>query len=66
MFDDVTDDFKTLEAVKSRFESWKTDFYEDYKMAFGSLSLPGAFEFYVRCELVTWDPFSVSYNKNKK
>ncbi|CAO3650050.1 unnamed protein product [Cunninghamella blakesleeana] len=58
LFDDVTDDFKTLEAVKSRFESWKTDFYEDYKMAFGSLSLPGAFEFYVRCEIVAWDPFS--------
>ncbi|CAO3653362.1 unnamed protein product [Cunninghamella echinulata] len=58
LFDDVTDDFKTLEAVKSRFESWKTEFYEDYKMAFGSLSLPAAFEFYVRCELVAWDPFS--------
>lgn len=53
-------EFKTLEAVKSYFEAWKTEFYEDYKNAFGSLSLPVAFEFYIRCELVAWDPFSVS------
>ncbi|KAI8076838.1 nineteen complex-related protein 2-domain-containing protein [Halteromyces radiatus] len=58
LFDDVSDDFKSLEAVKSFFEAWKTDFYEDYKNAFGSLSLPAAFEFYIRCELVAWNPFS--------
>ncbi|SAM04327.1 hypothetical protein [Absidia glauca] len=58
LLEDVGDEFRTLEAVKSYFEAWKTEFYEDYKNAFGSLSLPAAFEFYVRCELVTWDPFS--------
>ncbi|KAI8344345.1 nineteen complex-related protein 2-domain-containing protein [Chlamydoabsidia padenii] len=58
LLDDVGDEFRTLEAVKSYFEAWKTEYYEDYKNAFGSLSLPAAFEFYVRCELVAWDPFS--------
>jgi hypothetical protein len=60
LFGDVGDEYKSLGAVKSFFEAWKTEFYEDYKNAFGSLSLPAAFEFYVRCELVAWDPFSVS------
>lgn len=61
LFSDVTDDFRTLPAVKSRFETWKSDFYDDYVKAYGSLSLPGAFEFFVRCELVTWNPFLVRF-----
>lgn len=60
MLEDVGEEFESLEAVKSKFEAWKTRFYDDYNKAFGSLSLPGAFEFFVRCELVSWDPFSES------
>ncbi|RUP22450.1 nineteen complex-related protein 2-domain-containing protein [Jimgerdemannia flammicorona] len=59
LFSDVTEDFRTLTAVKSKFETWKSDFYDDYIKAYGSLSLPGAFEFFIRCELVTWSPFLV-------
>ncbi|CAO3703096.1 unnamed protein product [Rhizopus stolonifer] len=55
---DVGDEYRSLESVKAKFEAWKTTFNEDYKMAFGSLSLPGAFEFYIRLELLTWNPFS--------
>ncbi|KAI7857557.1 nineteen complex-related protein 2-domain-containing protein [Circinella umbellata] len=58
ILEDVSDEFGSLEMVKSKFEAWKTNFYQDYTKAFGSLSLPGAFEFYVRCELVTWNPFT--------
>ncbi|KAL0082475.1 nineteen complex-related protein 2-domain-containing protein, partial [Phycomyces blakesleeanus] len=57
LLSDVSDDFKPLRSVMDRFGAWKTEFYDDYQKAFGSLSLPGAFEFYVRCELVSWDPF---------
>ncbi|KAI9018486.1 nineteen complex-related protein 2-domain-containing protein [Phycomyces nitens] len=57
LLSDVSDEFKPLRTVMDRFGAWKTEFYEDYQKAFGSLSLPGAFEFYVRCELVSWDPF---------
>ena len=60
MLEDVGEEFESLEAVKHKFEAWKTRFYDDYTKAFGSLSLPGAFEFFVRCELVSWDPFSES------
>lgn len=60
---DVGDEYRSLESVKAKFEAWKTTFNEDYKMAFGSLSLPGAFEFYIRLDLLTWNPFSVSVCK---
>ncbi|KAI7866507.1 nineteen complex-related protein 2-domain-containing protein [Spinellus fusiger] len=60
LLSDISSDFKPMRAVMDRFQAWKTDFYEDYSKAFGSLCLPGAFEFYVRCELVVWHPFSES------
>ncbi|KAL7316435.1 hypothetical protein PS15m_005525 [Mucor circinelloides] len=55
---DVSSEFSSLSTVKDKFEAWKLDYYDDYKKAYGSLSLPGAFEFYIRSELVSWDPFS--------
>ncbi|KAG2237678.1 hypothetical protein INT48_009616 [Thamnidium elegans] len=55
---DVADEFKSLRTVKDKFEAWKLQYFDDYQKAYGSLSLPGAFEFYVRSELVSWDPFS--------
>ncbi|GAB5593190.1 hypothetical protein Unana1_08090 [Umbelopsis nana] len=54
---DVQDDFASLLSVKNKFETWKTEFNDDYTKAYGGLSLPGAFEFYVRIELITWNPF---------
>ncbi|KAI9259900.1 nineteen complex-related protein 2-domain-containing protein [Sporodiniella umbellata] len=55
---EIGDEYRSLEMVKSKFEAWKTTYYEDYQKAFGSLSLPGAFEFFIRLELLTWNPFS--------
>ncbi|ORX53674.1 GCFC-domain-containing protein [Hesseltinella vesiculosa] len=60
ILEDVNDDFSSLAAVIEHFEAWRTKFPDDYTKAFGSLSLPAAFEFHVRCELVSWDPFSTS------
>lgn len=60
LMSDVGEEFKSLRIVKNKFEAWKLEYYDDYQKAYGSLSLPGAFEFYVRSELVSWDPFSVS------
>ncbi|EIE81292.1 hypothetical protein G6F46_006843 [Rhizopus delemar] len=57
LMEDVSEEFRSLGAVKEKFEAWKTTYYEDYQKAFGSLSLPGAFEFYIRLELITWNPF---------
>jgi hypothetical protein len=61
LMQDVGEDFKTLNNVMEHYEAWKLDYYDDYEKAYGSLSLPGAFEFYIRTELVSWDPFNVSY-----
>ncbi|CAO3608119.1 unnamed protein product [Mucor hiemalis] len=58
MLADVGEEFKSLRTVKDKFEAWKLNYYDDYQKAYGSLSLPGAFEFYIRCELLSWDPFS--------
>ncbi|CAB4390606.1 GCFC-domain-containing protein [Rhizophagus irregularis] len=55
LFEDVTDDFKSIELVKSKFISWKTEFNDDYTKAYGGLSLPGVFEFYVRYEIMLWN-----------
>jgi hypothetical protein len=60
LMEDVGSEFRTLRTVKDKFEAWKLEYYDDYQKAYGSLSLPGAFEFYIRSELVSWDPFSVS------
>lgn len=60
LMSDVGDEFKSLRTVKDKFEAWKLEYYDDYQKAYGSLSLPGAFEFYIRSELLSWDPFSVS------
>ncbi|KAI9341603.1 nineteen complex-related protein 2-domain-containing protein [Pilaira anomala] len=58
LMSDVGDEFKSLRTVKDKFEAWKLEYYDDYQKAYGSLSLPGAFEFYIRSELLSWDPFS--------
>lgn len=61
LMSDVGPEFRSLRIVKDKFEAWKLKYDDDYQKAYGSLSLPGAFEFYVRSELVSWDPFSVSF-----
>ncbi|CAG8525778.1 2510_t:CDS:10 [Paraglomus brasilianum] len=57
LFDDVSDDFRSLDNVMSKFDVWRREFEEDYGNAYGDLSLTGVFELYVRYELISWDPF---------
>jgi hypothetical protein len=59
--DDVDDDYSSIMKVRSRFENWKSQYPKDYKDAFGALSTPATFEFYVRCQLVGWDPLTVCF-----
>jgi len=60
LFEDVDEDFKSIALVKSKFMSWKTEFNDDYTKAYGGLSLPGVFEFYVRYEIMLWDILKVN------
>ncbi|KAG0338083.1 hypothetical protein BG004_007359 [Podila humilis] len=57
---EVGSDFKTLEAVKGRFQEWKTEYRQDYNKAYGGLLLPMVFDFYVRQETCLWDPMHTS------
>ncbi|KAG9293655.1 hypothetical protein G9A89_018992 [Geosiphon pyriformis] len=60
IFNDVDDEFRSISIVKSKFEAFKTEFREDYAQAYGSLSLPGVFEFYIRHQLLMWEPFKTN------
>ncbi|CAG8444325.1 4230_t:CDS:10 [Acaulospora colombiana] len=57
LFENVSEEYGSMDLVKSKFYAWKRDFYEDYSKAFGDLSLPEVFEFYVRHEILLWESF---------
>jgi hypothetical protein len=59
LLEDVAEDFKSISLVKSKFTSWKTEFNDDYTKAYGGLSLPGVFEFYIRYEIMLWNTLKV-------
>ncbi|CAG8441783.1 1445_t:CDS:10 [Ambispora gerdemannii] len=61
LFNDVREEFKSISLIKSKFEEWKSEYREEYLKAYGGLSLPGVFEFYIRYELLLWDPFKAQY-----
>jgi hypothetical protein len=46
--------------VKKKFEEWKRYYNQSYQDSYVPLALPGVFEFYVRLELLSWDPLKVS------
>ncbi|KAG0266287.1 hypothetical protein BG011_002695 [Mortierella polycephala] len=60
IFKEVGADFKSIEAVKRHFQSWKTKYPKDYNKAYGGLLLPLVFDFYVRQETCLWNPLRVS------
>ncbi|TPX72934.1 hypothetical protein SpCBS45565_g00256 [Spizellomyces sp. 'palustris'] len=53
LFDDTDDEFRSLPTIKKRFEIWKRKYPKDYEDGYGSLSVPGIFELFVRGELLT-------------
>ena len=59
MFDDVVEDFSSVEAVKRRFEQWKFTYGDCYREAYISLCLPKLFAPFVRLQLLHWNPFEV-------
>ncbi|GBC06176.1 hypothetical protein RclHR1_06670016 [Rhizophagus clarus] len=59
LFEDVTEEFKSIALVKSKFMSWKIEFNDDYTKAYGGLSLSGVFEFYIRYEIMFWNTLKI-------
>ena len=67
LFVDTEDSFSSIEAIKERLESWKSQFAEQYDATFMGLSAPALFAPFVRLELVDWnpmDPSSVPFNQH--
>lgn len=56
IFEDVIDEFGTVQGVKSNFERWKNEQLTSYKDAYVSLCLPKVLSPFVRAELVKWNP----------
>eukprot|EP00299_Pterocystis_sp_00344_P020007 c9867_g1_i1.p1 GENE.c9867_g1_i1~~c9867_g1_i1.p1 ORF type:complete len:873 (+),score=283.24 c9867_g1_i1:49-2667(+) len=58
LMDEVDDEFKTVESIKTALEQWKRHYSDSYKQCFVSMCLPTLFSPYVKFELLAWDPFT--------
>ncbi|XP_029847365.3 PAX3- and PAX7-binding protein 1 [Ixodes scapularis] len=56
VFEDVTEDFSSVTALKLKFERWKLEFEESYEQAYIPLCLVKLLVPFVRLQLVTWNP----------
>lgn len=58
-FEDVVEDFHSLDCIKARFEVWRRDYVQCYREAYIGLCLPKLFNPLVRLQLITWSPLEV-------
>ncbi|XP_017273664.1 PAX3- and PAX7-binding protein 1 [Kryptolebias marmoratus] len=56
IFEDVVEDFHSLDCIKSRFEMWRREYPDCYRDAYIGLCLPKLFNPLVRLQLITWNP----------
>ncbi|XP_076606463.1 PAX3- and PAX7-binding protein 1 [Chaetodon auriga] len=56
VFEDVVEDFHSLDCIKSHFEVWRRHYGECYRDAYIGLCLPKLFNPLVRLQLITWNP----------
>lgn len=64
VFEDVVEDFHSLDFIKSHFEVWRRDFADSYRDAYIGLCLPKLFNPLVRLQLITWNPLEVSWSRH--
>uniref|UniRef100_A0A4W3JF84 PAX3 and PAX7 binding protein 1 n=1 Tax=Callorhinchus milii TaxID=7868 RepID=A0A4W3JF84_CALMI len=60
VFEDVLEDFCTLDCIKSRFECWRELYYTHYKDAYIGLCLPKLLNPLIRLQLIIWNPFEAN------
>lgn len=56
IFEDVVEDFHSLDYIKSHFEVWRKEYANTYRDAYIGLCLPKLFNPLVRLQLITWNP----------
>ncbi|XP_020495500.1 PAX3- and PAX7-binding protein 1 [Labrus bergylta] len=59
-FEDVVEDFHSLDCIKSHFEVWRRDYADCYRDAYIGLCLPKLFNPLVRLQLITWNPLGAN------
>ncbi|XP_051902776.1 PAX3- and PAX7-binding protein 1 [Hippocampus zosterae] len=56
VFEDVLEDFHSMDYIKSQFETWRRNYAECYRDAYIGLCLPKLFSPLIRLQLITWNP----------
>ncbi|KAG5843434.1 hypothetical protein ANANG_G00150910 [Anguilla anguilla] len=56
VFEDVLEDFHSLDSIKARFEVWRKLYFTCYRDAYIGLCLPKLFNPLVRLQLIPWLP----------
>ncbi|KAL7847207.1 hypothetical protein SRHO_G00221870 [Serrasalmus rhombeus] len=56
VFEDVIEDFHSLDCIKSRFEVWRKLYFTCYRDAYIGLCLPKLFNPLIRLQLIPWSP----------
>ncbi|XP_039600861.1 PAX3- and PAX7-binding protein 1 [Polypterus senegalus] len=60
LFEDVLEDFYSIDCIKSRFEIWRKIYYRCYQDAYIGLCLPKLFNPLVRLQLIPWTPLEAN------
>uniref|UniRef100_A0A8C1KMA8 PAX3 and PAX7 binding protein 1 n=1 Tax=Cyprinus carpio TaxID=7962 RepID=A0A8C1KMA8_CYPCA len=59
VFEDVVEDFHSLDNIKSHFETWRKLYFTCYRDAYIGLCLPKLFNPLIRLQLISWSPLEV-------
>ncbi|XP_054829279.1 PAX3- and PAX7-binding protein 1 [Eublepharis macularius] len=56
VFEDVLENFYSIDCIKSQFEAWRSKYFSSYKDAYIGLCLPKLLNPLIRLQLLTWNP----------
>ncbi|XP_016358536.1 PAX3- and PAX7-binding protein 1-like [Sinocyclocheilus anshuiensis] len=59
VFEDVVEDFHSLDNIKSHFETWRKLYFTCYRDAYIGLCLPKLFNPLIRLQVISWSPLQV-------
>jgi hypothetical protein len=60
VFEDVNEDFGSVDGVLGRFLEWKEEDLHSYTESYTSICVPKCLAPYIKLELLAWDPLAVS------
>ncbi|XP_066555966.1 PAX3- and PAX7-binding protein 1 [Amia ocellicauda] len=60
VFEDVLEDFHSLDNIKAKFEVWRRLYFKCYQDAYIGLCLPKLFNPLVRLQLIPWSPLEAN------